>query len=339
MLDLDDVGKAASYPMDVLRFLTPDQLDRLSFLGFPERHGYNNLNLLFPQNARFGKLDPPASYLSSGARVREWRKISRGNQLHIIDQAENPPAPVSRGSSRRRSRGGRRGLGDGRPVDDAELAGATVSYEPEPPAFTNLLAAISAQTPGPGDTNEPTTLVTHPDYTPVHNQHHTSQLDQLTARPPVQSPSVGAKTCKGVDVKVISGEHDDATLLIRGFHHLVGNACRDMGHTISTKQQWDHGSDIVGFLRNPNSQDDEDYAWKCRKMSDNVWTFQRKDCKQFATIGNPLVNYLHTSCVRVGSHQAPAQPRSIFVAGVEWYGPSLLDSIIDSLAQPCCQLP
>jgi len=69
MLDLDDVGKAASYPMDVLRALTPDQLDRLSFLGFPERHGYENLNLLFPQNARFGKLDPPASYLSSGARV------------------------------------------------------------------------------------------------------------------------------------------------------------------------------------------------------------------------------------------------------------------------------
>ena len=38
MLDLDNVGKAASYPMDVLRALTPDQLDRLSFLGFPERH-------------------------------------------------------------------------------------------------------------------------------------------------------------------------------------------------------------------------------------------------------------------------------------------------------------
>ena len=43
MLDLKDVGMAASYPMDVLRTLTPDQLDRLSFLGFPERHDYENL--------------------------------------------------------------------------------------------------------------------------------------------------------------------------------------------------------------------------------------------------------------------------------------------------------
>ena len=38
MLDLNDVGKAASYPMDVLRALTPDQLDSLSFNGFRELH-------------------------------------------------------------------------------------------------------------------------------------------------------------------------------------------------------------------------------------------------------------------------------------------------------------
>ena len=152
------------------------------------------------------------------------------------------------------------------------------------------MAAISVQTPGSDDTK--TTLVRvrvrvrELAGATVHNQHHTSQLDQLTARPPVQSPSVGVKTCKGVDMNVISGDHDDATLLIRGFHHLVGNACWDMGHTISTEQQWDHGSDIVGFLRNPNNKDDEDYAWKCRKVSDNIWNFQRKDYKQFATIGH-----------------------------------------------------
>ena len=80
MLDLDDVGMAASYPMDVLRALTPDQLDRLSFIGFPERHDYENLNLLFPQNARFGKVD------SSGARVRDCRKISTPSSRTSIHQ-------------------------------------------------------------------------------------------------------------------------------------------------------------------------------------------------------------------------------------------------------------
>ena len=47
MLDIEDVVKAVSYPMDVLRALTPDQLDRLSFLGFPERHDWD-LELVLP---------------------------------------------------------------------------------------------------------------------------------------------------------------------------------------------------------------------------------------------------------------------------------------------------
>ena len=70
MLDLDDIDKAVNYPPASLDSLSPDQLDRLSFVGYPDCHGYDHIDLLFPKNERYGKLDPPLSYLSSGERVR-----------------------------------------------------------------------------------------------------------------------------------------------------------------------------------------------------------------------------------------------------------------------------
>ena len=60
-------------------------IGRLSFVGYPERHGINALDLLFPKNQRYGKLDPPASNHTSGERVHRWRMIGRGDQMHIID--------------------------------------------------------------------------------------------------------------------------------------------------------------------------------------------------------------------------------------------------------------
>ena len=65
MLDLDGIAKAVNYPPASLDSLSPDQLDRLSFLGYPERYGFVGLDVVFPKNARYGKLDPPPSYLSS----------------------------------------------------------------------------------------------------------------------------------------------------------------------------------------------------------------------------------------------------------------------------------
>ena len=67
MLDLDDINKAVNYPPVSLDYFSPDQLDRLSFVGYPELHGYDHIDRL---NKRFGKLDPPLPYLSSGERVR-----------------------------------------------------------------------------------------------------------------------------------------------------------------------------------------------------------------------------------------------------------------------------
>ena len=100
ILDLDGIAQAVKYPPESLDSLSPDQLDRLSFVGYPELHGYDHIDRLFPKNERYGKLDPPLSYLSSGKRVRAWRKISRSDQNHVI---ENAPAAVSREASRRRT--------------------------------------------------------------------------------------------------------------------------------------------------------------------------------------------------------------------------------------------
>ena len=105
MLDLDDINKAVNYPPESLDSLPPDRLDRLSFVGYPELHGYDHIDRLFPKNKRFGKLDPPLPYLSSGERVRAWRKISRPNQKHVIAEAEAKPLLASRRSLRRRFRG------------------------------------------------------------------------------------------------------------------------------------------------------------------------------------------------------------------------------------------
>ena len=77
ILDLDGIAQAVNYPPESLDSLSPNQLDRLSFVGYPELHGYDHIDRLFPKNERYGKLDPPLSYLSSGKRVRAWRKIGR----------------------------------------------------------------------------------------------------------------------------------------------------------------------------------------------------------------------------------------------------------------------
>ncbi len=70
MLDLDAIGMAKSYPLHVLSSLTPGRLDTFDFTGFPESHGIDALNLLFPKNAKYGKLDPTPEYLKTDTAVR-----------------------------------------------------------------------------------------------------------------------------------------------------------------------------------------------------------------------------------------------------------------------------
>ena len=54
MLDLDGIAKAVNYPPASLDSLSPDQLNRLSFVEYPDRRGYDHIDLLFQNNKRYG---------------------------------------------------------------------------------------------------------------------------------------------------------------------------------------------------------------------------------------------------------------------------------------------
>ena len=60
MLKLDPNGNfyAVDLPLDALRSMTAEQLDLLNFVGFPQRHGYDAFNELFPFNLKYGKENP-----------------------------------------------------------------------------------------------------------------------------------------------------------------------------------------------------------------------------------------------------------------------------------------
>ena len=96
--------KAIAYPSsDTLFYFEKKVLEGLDFTGFPEKYSYALLDRLIPKDPKYGQLDSPLSYPESGAKVRRWRCISKGNQKHLME-IENPPAPVSRGTSSRATR-------------------------------------------------------------------------------------------------------------------------------------------------------------------------------------------------------------------------------------------
>ena len=79
MLNLDSNGRfiATDFNLDTLRSMTTERLDCMFFVSFLQRYGYGALNELIPFNPRYGKVDPPASHLSNGKTVREWRNCGR----------------------------------------------------------------------------------------------------------------------------------------------------------------------------------------------------------------------------------------------------------------------
>ena len=97
MMDLDAIGRASSYSLDALVKLRVGILNGLYFDNFLERHGFAALGILIPKNKKYGEINPLAAYIQTGAAVRFWRTIGRGDRLHIIN---NPPMPVTHSSSR-----------------------------------------------------------------------------------------------------------------------------------------------------------------------------------------------------------------------------------------------
>ena len=97
MVDLDSNGRfiAASFDLDILHLMTAEQLNHMSFVGFPQRYGHGALNKLILFNPRHGKLDPPASQLLSGKVIREWRNRSQSDQKYLLQKTEDGPPPAT----------------------------------------------------------------------------------------------------------------------------------------------------------------------------------------------------------------------------------------------------
>ena len=58
-----------------LNVRNPKQVDILDFSDFVAVHGIAALDAIFPKIKGRGQLDPPPTYLETGAKVRAWREF------------------------------------------------------------------------------------------------------------------------------------------------------------------------------------------------------------------------------------------------------------------------
>ena len=68
-------------------------LDTMDFTGAAEKWGIKAIDELFPKNPVCGQCDPPPSYRTSGALIRDWRVLSKLEQNHIIDNPQMIKSP------------------------------------------------------------------------------------------------------------------------------------------------------------------------------------------------------------------------------------------------------
>ena len=218
--------KAVDYPSpDTLLQLDPHVVDALDFTGFPEKYGFKKLDGIFPKDPKYGKEDPPPHYLTAGRKIREWRKISRGNQRHAI---ENPPRPVvSRGSSRRADRRNRR--------RDVLIAADQNEWS------ASQLSQVVASVP-------------LPNATPLRPASSGPSSPPALATPIVRSrPREASVPCRGISEQNISGSNlpNKADLQI-SFWNQYANACRvKPSYQSNHRGKWPYGANIDGFIIDP----------------------------------------------------------------------------------------
>ena len=98
-------------------------LDKMDFRGFPQQHGFDLIDKIYPKNAKFGKLDPTDEFLASGAGIKVWRKIGKSDQQYKIDKAAEATVVTEGQSGKRRRRGSSRGAAvyEAATADDFQL--------------------------------------------------------------------------------------------------------------------------------------------------------------------------------------------------------------------------
>ena len=118
-------------------------LDKMDFRGFPQQHGFDLIDKIYPKNVRFGKLNPTDEYLTSGAEIKKWRKISRSDQQWKIEKAAEAAVVTAGQSGKRRRRGSSRGAAvyEAATTDDFQLnhLGDRIIWNPRPGDGSSLL--------------------------------------------------------------------------------------------------------------------------------------------------------------------------------------------------------
>ena len=253
--------KAIDYPSpDTLLQLDQYIVDALDFTGFPEKYGFEKLDQIFPKDPKYGKEDPPPPYLTAGRRVRDWRKISRSNQLHAID---NPPRPVvSRGSSRRATR--RRGLCNVLTAPDQNLSENSQLHQVVASAPPPVATPLRPSSPAPAS-------------------------QPALAAPIVQAwPRQETLPCRGLSKQAIEASNlSNKDALLSGFWHLYGNACRVKASYRSNHcGKWPYDANVEGLILDTRKETDDpscldEFSWMCVSLPpDGTVVWKNRNCEK-----------------------------------------------------------
>lgn len=265
-----------------------DRFERLNWSGV----GAEILVKFFPYNDRFGKLHPPATYLSSAEKVRQWRKIGKGNQQHEIERAEEEQEAAAKKRSSRRSRSRRRRGEEN--DDDARINHETQDQQYESPQPAKVTTTKKRRTNNngeegvDGDDNGLDRLVPGGDGVPsppLLDFQSTEPWEDEVIR---HNGMINSTTCQGISINTIEGTRiADKDKVVDGFSHLVGNVLRYKASYLSNNRcVWPYGRDVAGFVVHPNAETniegDPAHSWKCIEVEVDqdtvVYAFRQKDC-------------------------------------------------------------
>ncbi len=297
MSAVDDLAKDLSLKqLQGIKKGNIDRFESLSWVGVEE----HILVKLFPHDKKYGKLHPPRTYLTSAERVREWRKIGKGDQQYKIEQAEEQQGRGAKNSSRRRrARGHSRTEEENRgdvPVDDEQQQYAS----PPNRVSTAKKRRVDMEEGWGGDGNEVDRLVPGGEgaSSPPLLRRPTNPLELEDEEIITYQPIVNSTKCRGISTFTIDETNiKDKDKVNDGFNHLVGNVFRFKASYLSNNQcVWPYGRDVAGFIVNPNAkkndEDDPPFTWKCIEVDDDpnkvTYAFSHRDCSGAKVVGKQL---------------------------------------------------
>jgi len=254
----------------------------------------------FPFNNKYGKLHPPATYLTCADDVRTWRKLGKGDQQHAIEVAEEErqkeeKRSARRGSSRRRSR-----------EDNISAEPTEQQQQQQVSTPPNLVTTIKKRKRGGGggkgneevDDNLDRLVQPGGGSSPLEFNVNMEVEDDEDEEERLRKDINNSTTCHGISTFTINDSNIRDTDKVRtGFSHLVGNVIRFKANYLSNNQcMWPYGRNVQGFLINQtakkDAEDDAKYSWKCVDVGDDAdmvrVAFQYNGCSGVKAVGKQV---------------------------------------------------